>query len=415
LLKSNNTSSPFFLFLFIIFVYIIFGAVSIFDSKAKIDEKRNHLPMLEGMYETGYVSYILSDEYNAANTPLPYLLPHCVYKIFCIAPNLLVPRIINLIISLLTILLFAILLTKISGIADYRVLIFLFYPYFIKTSFVFYLAIYGVFFILLALFFLLKEKNHNKFIGGLSTAGGLLSQQFTFALPIGYIISWFINLKAGKIKNEFAGIMFFLVPLLIPMFLFILWGGLTHPSWRFHNPSFDITHITAALTISGGVFFPFIIDKIRAVKIHYALIIIPSAFILSYFFAPMWAEYGEYGQVTGYTYNFLTKAGLISKLLSYLISFFLCSAGIYLFLIIYLEKKNDIEKLIFLVSLVFLIVFFFNNVFSERHLLPMMALLYLLTLPRIQKKWLLNAWVIYQILFGTVYYYYWIFIHPSFG
>ena len=413
IIKAEPGSFAFLLYLVFI-IYVVFSAVSLYQGTAKIDEHRNHLPILQGMHEEGYFNYILSDDYKAANTPLPYFLPYAVFKVFSISPNLSIPRIINFIISFLTVLVFISIYKNISGKLDYRIFIFVFYPYLIKTSYVFYLAIYGLFFLLLGILFLSKEENKTIFFAGISSACGILSQQFIAAFPIGYLVNRFRNKNFYK-KKELTRIFLFIVPLFIPIILFVLWGGLTHPNWQFHNPSFDITHLTATFTIIGGVFLPFFIDRLKEIKIKYLLFVLPAAIVLTYFFSPIWAEYGEYGQVTGYTYNFLTKVGSISKQLAFVVNVILCSAGIYIFILLWQSNLKDIEFTILSIASVFMFVYFFNNVFSERHLLPMIALLFLLTLPRVQNKWLLNFWIGFQVLFGIVYYYYWLFIHPSFG
>jgi len=406
---------PNYLLALIISVFFIFSAVSFFQGKAKIDEYHNHFPALEGMYDHGFFNYILGEDYKAANTPLPYLAPYVICKALSQKPNLYFARMINIIVSFLTVVLFVLILKRTSGKADLSLLIFLFYPYFIKTSFVFYLTVYGAFFLLLSIYLLTKENNWRILGSGFSSAAGILSQQFLIAfIPAFYL--W--NLIKSRSKQNHRGLtshLLFFVPVIIPILLFILWGGLTHPSWSFHEPALDITHVTASFVIIGGVFLPFAADKIKSLQLIPAGIFLLISLILVVFFSPSHSEYGWQGQVTGYTYNFITRLNALSYFISVLFQILLCFSGVFIFYKLTGGLTSSIDRLIFICALMFIIVFSFDTVYSERHLLPLIILLFLLTIPRIQSKWLLNLWIAFQVIFGLCYYYYWLFIHPNFG
>ena len=231
--------------LLILPIYLLGGTISLYHNEAVNDEYRNHLPVLKGMYEQGFFTYIFGDEYETANTPLPYLPAYLVFRIFSVEPNLIIPRLINILVSLLTTLLFLTILKKISNANDYTILLFVFYPYFIKTSYVFYITLYGTFFMLLYVYFQLRENKLNNLWSGSAVSAGILSQQYLIALiPVHILDS--LN-KYFKERNNFKlnrQILFY-IPLIIPLILFLLWGGLTHPGWDFHRPVIDICHITA--------------------------------------------------------------------------------------------------------------------------------------------------------------------------
>ena len=293
-------------------------------------------------------------------------------------------------------------------------MIFLFYPYFIKTSFAFYLALYGVFFLLLSIYLLSKETERRILGAGFSSAAGILSQQFIVALVPAYFLSVLINKYS---KNDYTGLIkhiLFSVPLIIPLVLFILWGGLTHPSWRFHGPDLDMTHVTASFVIIGGVLLPFTIDKIKSLHVIPVVILLSASIILVLLFSPAHGEYGWHGQVTGYTYNFISKLKSVSYFLSALFQIALCFSGLFIFYKLAAEILNPTDKLLFVSSIFFIIIYFFDTVYSERHLLPLITLLLLLTIPRIKSKWLIKIWIVFQVIFGSCYFYYWLFIHPSF-
>jgi len=304
---------------------------------------------------------------------------------------------------------------KISGRLDWSFLIFLFYPYFIKTSFAFYLALYGVFFVLLSIYLVTKETEQRILGAGFSSAAGILSQQFIVAFIPAYFLFMIIN---NRSKNDYAGLIkhiLFLVPLIIPLILFILWGGLTHPSWRFHDPNIDMTHVTASLVIIGGAFLIFTVDKIKSLHVIPAMIIFLASIILVLLFSPNFGDRGWYGQVTGYTYNFITKLKSISYFLSTLFQIALCFSGLFIFYKLASDIVDSSEKLLYISSIFFIVVYFFDIVYAERHLLPLITLLFLLTIPRIQTKWLLKIWIVFQVIFGSYYFYYWLFIQPSYG
>lgn len=366
------------------------------------------------MYEQGYFNYILSDDYKAANTPLPYLFPLLITKIISSDSFLIISRSLNFIVSFLTLLLFLLLLKRSESRYKYSVLLLLFYPYFIKTSFVFYLSIYGLFFLLLAVYILSKETRLRSFSSGLSGAAAVLSQQFILALPFAFAVWKFLQRKKPFKKKEINNYVLFFLPFIIPAILFITWGGLTHPNWRFHGPVIDFTHFTALFTILGGLFFPFVIDKIKSINKSESIALIVLSVLITIFFVPNWGEYGWEGQVTGYTYNFLTRVNNISSILFFVIHVVLSFSGLQLFAILIRSGKNRMETLILITAIILSFIYLFDTVFSERHLLPLVALLFILVIPRIQNKLILNLWITFQVVFGSVYFYYWLFIHPSF-
>jgi hypothetical protein len=394
---------------------MVFSAISLFQGKAKIDEYRNHFPVLDGMYEQGFFNYIFSEDYKAANTPLPYLAPYLISKILSIKPNLYTARSVNFIVSFLTVVLFVLILKRTLGKTDFSILIFLFYPYLIKTSFAFYLSVYGAFFLLLSIYLLTKDNNWRILGAGFSTAAGILSQQFIIAFIPAYLLSVLMD---NRSKQNYSGLtrhILFLVPVIIPILLFILWGGLTHPSWNFHGPVIDPTHVTASIVIIGGVFLPFAVDKIKSLRLIPAVIFFLISLLLVLLFSPNHGEYGWQGQVTGYTYNFFTKFNGVSYLFSMLFQTILCFSGLFIFYTLAGDLHSSTERLIFISSLLLIVVFFFDTAYSERHLLPLITLLFLLTIPRIHSKWLLNLWKAFQVVFGLCYYNYLIFVNTNFG
>ncbi len=414
MLANFNRKSEIKLILVVLLVYLILGSISLYSGKEKVDESKIHLPVLTGMYEVGFFDYLFSDNYNAANPPLPYIPVLWISRVLSVEPSLYLARIINFIISFITVLIFIRLYYYIKGTIDYGIMIFVFYPYLIKPSFTFYLSVYGTLFLLLSIL-LIRQKGKEKILAsGFSTAAGILSQQFILAFPAAFTLYYVsIKIKQNVSLKYFQFILFYL-PLIVPLVLFIIWGGLTQPLWRFHYPTIDITHLTAIFTITGGIFFPYLLSNIKTIKKVPLIVIAAISLILVCYFTPGWSYIGGFQQVTGYTFNFINKVGLISGILAFLIQILLCFSGIYLFYQLSILSKNHLEKILFFSAVLFLALFFFNTVFSERHLLPMISILFLLCIPKIKNKIILNGWIIFQILFGIIYFYYLFFVHTDF-
>ena len=270
--------------LVVLLVYLILGSVSLYSGKEKVDESKIHLPVLKGMYEVGFFNYVFSDDYNAANPPLPYIPALFVSKVLSIEPSLSLARVINFIVSFITVLIFIRLYYYVNGTIDYGIMIFVFYPYLIKPSFTFYLSVYGTLFLLLSILFIRQKGKEKILASGISTAAGILSQQFILAFPAAFTLYYVsIKIKHNVSLKYFQFILFYL-PLIIPIILFIIWGGLTQPLWRFHNPSPDITHLTALFTITGGIFFPYLLSNIKTIKKVPLIVIAAISLITSMLF-----------------------------------------------------------------------------------------------------------------------------------
>ena len=126
----------------ILVLYSIFGAVSLITLNAHIDERESHLPTVQNFYDNDILTAIKGDGYKSASTPLPYLIVSIPLKIFKIQPTLFAARSINIIISLITLFLFLRLCDGKNNSLLYPDIIILFYPYFLKPSFAFFMSIY---------------------------------------------------------------------------------------------------------------------------------------------------------------------------------------------------------------------------------------------------------------------------------
>lgn len=397
-------------------IYIIFGSVSIYQGIALGDEKNFHLPLLQRMNNEGFLDTVLGEKYSAANTPLPYLLVLTFCKIFSVTPNLYIVRTINIIISFITSLIFFYLLNIVYKIIDFRILIFIFYPYFLKTSFLYLITVYSVFFLLLALLIIYRNYKSSPLLSGLSTTFGIMSQQFLIVFPVAFTLHKLLGKwKSVRISTRIKEILLFSLPLILPAILFLLWGGLTHKNFRAHSISFQATHLTAISVIIGIAFFPFIIANYKSLLNRYSYLIILTALILGIFFLPEWQVRGGSGQITGLTFHLIVLSDRILPGMYNILVPLGVFSGVSTLIIIFMKLDNDFDKLIFISIIIFILSYMFNVLLSERHLLPLFSLLYLLILPSMKKGFLLNTWIILQIIGGTIFLYYSLFIHPIFS
>lgn len=400
----------------LILIYAVLGAASLYQSKPKIDEYYNHLPVVEAIYSEGMFNYILGGNYLAANTPLPYLFPLGIARTINHKPSLYITRITNFLISVIVVVLVYLLLFKLSGqFISYSLLIIIFYPYFLKTSFTFYMGIYGILFMLLSIYFIDSSKLRYVVLSGLFCAAAILSQQFLIILPLALITYRFVFNYDKKFDIKFLKETFlFSLPLILPVLLFIQWGGFTHPNFRFHGISFQLSNVTAILVILGLTLSPFILfnfKKFNFTEILYAFIF--SIFI-SAIASPVFAEKGGVGKITGITFHLIELTKNFSPVFPFILKVVFSSFGILIFISLFKSLKSDYEIFFIIISLLLFIGFSFTELLAERHLLPLIILLYLLVLSKINDKRLLLGWLSIQAVFGSIYYYYYLFLTPNY-
>ena len=242
--------------LFLILIpYFIFSLFSLIQGQP-IDDEVYHLIMVNN-FNNNFFDTLFGNSYIIANTPLPYIIVLIPSELFGI--NIILCRIVTILFSIFSLLLFFIVIKKINSQSSlFFLLILFFYPYFIRTSFSFYMSIYGIFFALLAYLFIMNfGTNLSYFFAGAFSSLAILCQQFYIAVPAGIltymIIDGIINKSFGKVK--LYRMMLFLIPMLLPFLLFYKWGGFT--VIHSHKIIFNISNITGVLTVIGFWFLPF--------------------------------------------------------------------------------------------------------------------------------------------------------------
>ncbi|MBX3008333.1 MAG: hypothetical protein KF816_09935 [Melioribacteraceae bacterium] len=391
----------------------------------KIDEYYNHIPLLQLVHNDGFYNVISSDNYLAANTPLPYLIGSNIATILFTEPTIFLARIINALFALGSLLLIYYFFNK-SVKSRYpllKSLIILFYPYFMKPAFSYYMAIYGIFFFIVALILIHDLKSDLKYLFA-STALSLaiLSQQFylsvIIALAVILVQESFIISEENRLRSfsnrSAKPFIYLIIPILILLLpLFILWGGLTHPNYSFHRVSFDLTRITIILIPIGIFLTPINIINILSQNKFTIIIVVIFALIMALFNYPNFADRGGEGRITGISFHFINIISNMNWPIGIIVKTAFISLGI--FNILSISKKTVVTDSPFRVIFFLLLAgFLFNQLLAERHLLPLIVSGYLLLLSSVNNKTILRMALIVQMFIGTTYYLYYMFIQKSY-
>jgi len=207
----------------LIFLYAIFSFVSLATLNFHIDDKVSHLPTVQSFYDNGVLNAIESEGYKSASTPLPYIIVSTPLKILSIKPSLFTVRFSNIIISIITLLIFTLLIKTESKNFIYPLLILFFYPYYLKPSFAFFMSMYGLMFFLLFIYLAKRKSTGYILSAGLSLAAAVLCQQFyliVFLFYAGYLFYKEYIAETGT--KSVLHIIYFLVPFVLPMIVFLI-------------------------------------------------------------------------------------------------------------------------------------------------------------------------------------------------
>ena len=393
--------------LVIIILYATFGVVSLVTLNAHIDEKESHLPTVQNFYDNDLITAINGAGYKSASTPLPYLIVSAPLKILNIAPTLFAARLFNILVSLIALFIFIRLCDEKKNRLIFPALILFFYPYFLKPSFAFFMSIYGMMFFLLFIYLIQKKGNERIFSAGLSLAAAVLCQQFyliVFVFYAGYLMYKEFRLKVSL--ESLLNVSYFLLPFILPVIVFLFWGGLVHPSYQAWGTVFGLSGLTGVLVTLGAVLLPYIAFNIKEIKVVVLIILLIVSVFLAVFAFPVWVSQPTEGGITGITFNFLSKVNDFSSVLSFILKTSFCFLGIASFVIFFKRIIDDKSKLLYLLYTALAIGFSLNRLPSERHMLPLIVTAFLIVFNQESKASVLKPWLAYQVIIGGVYFYY---------
>jgi len=386
------------------------------------DERNFNIPTAVNFYQNSIPDAIKGAGYVIGSTPLPFVL----LKILTLGsyPNIYVYRFISFLFSVSSVLLLLILLNKsspgkeaffISGLV-------LFQPYFLKSALSFYTAAYGVLFLILFLLIYLKQERSktNHLLLGIVSSAAILCQQIYLALPLVYLLIVAYEVYKTRKFNKLYDHLLFCLPHIFPLILFIIWGGFTHDQPRngiiLNSASFSeligniipVRNFTAILTIAGFYLLPASIYLFRKVKWYYILSFLFISVLLAVFNQPVFTNSPEFNKVTGLVHRVICNASYyyhpllgeilrVASLLSFLIFFYLMIK----------ESKSSFSYFLNLLIIILLILYCFDFLLSERHLIPLIVVLFV-TLTRFKIVDIYYyGWFFFMLIMGCSYTLHW--------
>lgn len=394
---------------FFLSCYLIFAVISIGYGKIQLDEREFHIPTAKSFYSKNIADVIQGNEYKTASTPLPYIITAFVHRLVGAEPKLQSVRVVNIVVSIFTtaVLIWLLNSLKIPGFPYIAVMFF--YPYFLKPSFTFHMAGYGLFFYVLFLKYIDEEGIMHQILSGLALCFAVLSQQFYLvmaALPVAVIL--FRGKDSVPLDRGLISICVVILCLSPAFILFYFWGGLTHPNFRTWGVQFSVHNLTGVLSVLGITFLPVILSELKKIDRKLMVIFLGLSIILSVFFFPTWSEIPGPGVMPGMTFNLLERISVFSSLTGYFAKSLLIFMGISsLFVMI----RNKFSNPVLLSALMLIVVAFsINKIPSERHMLPLVATAMIIMFPSVKPSYARDYWLPYQAMIGITYFFYMMFL-----
>ncbi|MBK7380902.1 MAG: hypothetical protein IPJ03_18265 [Ignavibacteriales bacterium] len=271
------------------------------------------------------------------------------------------------------------------------------------------MSIYGLMFFLLFIYLIQKKGNGRIFLAGLCFAAAVLCQQFyliVFVFYAGYLLykdyRFSLRLRVESVLN----VVYFLLPFILPVIVFLFWGGLVHPSYQAWGTVFGLSGLTGVLVTLGALLLPYMAFNIKEIKVNDLTILLILSLFLVVFAFPVWVSQPTEGGITGITFNFLSKVNDFSGVLSFILKTSFCFSGMASFVIFFKKIIDDKSKLLYLMYIALAIGFSLNRLPSERHMLPLIVTALLFVFNQVNKQIEMRYWLAYQVIIGGVYFYY---------
>jgi len=206
--------------------------------------------------------------------------------------------------------------------------------------------------------------------------------------------------------------------MIIPALLLYFWGGLVPPlagnydlpsGHPYHHPAFSLKNLTAILAITGFYLLPASLYFFRKIKKWSWLAIVLLSLFLPVFFKPEVSSHLSEGHITG----------LVSKIIhignkffiggDYILFFVCIASGLVGLQVLGEDKTDNFSFLMSVLIVFFLIMYCFDALISERHLIPLVITLYFAFARHDFHKKVPPIWAVTNFLIGTAYCYYWFF------
>ncbi|MCE1188193.1 MAG: hypothetical protein LWX56_03550 [Ignavibacteria bacterium] len=400
------------------FCVLAFGLLSLFNNYPKYDEVHFHLPTLKLFVLQNPYSAAVDTAYNAANTPLPYIIGALPAKLTGAAVTLQYARMLNIICGIFTLLLLWVISSKYlqSWSRVYFCGIVFFSPYFLLPMYTYFMSIYGLCFFLLAMQCSTLKGNYRWFMVGASLACAILAQQFYILVLPAFTFTIITENPTQSPKERLWWLFTLFSPLMVTLPLFLSWHGLTPMKFSSHSFRIIPVYFTAMLTITGFCIIPwFFIKSITQYK-RFILPAMLCAACLIWLFPPAWNNNPAPGEVSGLIHHTLQGIKNHNLYIAILIQWVGTAAGLIFVISIIFDKPKENSLITNLILIMFL-GFIGNQAFSERHLLPFYTILYLYLFILLEKKGLAGytkgigrAWFSAQVCLGSLYLYYWLYV-----
>lgn len=388
--------------------YLLFGIIAVGFGKIQLDERVFHLPTVKSFYSTDFLGVIKGDDYKTASTPLPYMITALLHRVAGVEPDLWSVRLVNITVSLLTLGILFWLLSSLRIAPFPYITVLFFYPYFLKPSFTFHMAGFGLLFYFLFLKYSGERGLIRQFISGFALCCAVLSQQFYLVLiALPFLLMALPGEDSVTPKKVISTVCKCSLCLMPVVFLFFIWGGLTHPNFRIWGVQFSPQNLAGVLTVLGITFLPVILSELRKEKTEWLMVMLLAGVLLGFIFFPKWSSIPGPGSMPGMTFNILEKISVWSPIAGGFMKTILIFLGILAIRVLF---RNDHPRPVLLIALGLLVVAFsINKIPSERHMLPLVATAMIMMFPLVKPSHVRNIWLPYQAVIGITYFIYMMF------
>jgi hypothetical protein len=311
----------------------------IFQTPLWGDEKNYHVPSVVNFSFENVVNP--DSDYASAYAPMPYLIGHIAWQVY---PSHYTLRILNFIIFCCLLFLFYRVNHRDQPDTYLFTLLLVANPYLVRSAYSFYMFNYGLFFILLGIFFLYHSKwRLRHYAGSVALSLAVLSQQWMLIAVGSIFMIKFRDLLAENAKRAawIKSAIQVLIALVPGILLFTAWGGLTHPNFAAHALVPTFAHLTGTLGNWGFALLLLALTKIRTILDSKYL---PLLFVGALLFLGLPVHSYEVGpdSVTGVTTRIMGEISNFTGLSFQYLFFFPVLAGVVILiqLIPKLREKN---------------------------------------------------------------------------